>query len=118
MTLTALDPGTPLSFSFDNYTANLLRSLHNIMLHQQAVQWNDLDCMDTIIDQVRLATVFRPVVQPLVQLVAGLNASKVPRLHSSSAMMILHSIINHESKYAAKIIQTLDIQCLLDYCSK
>ncbi|CAF0839926.1 unnamed protein product [Rotaria sp. Silwood1] len=33
-------------------------------------------------------------------------------------MMILHSIINIESKYSSKIIQTLEISHLFDYCNK
>ncbi|CAF2316749.1 unnamed protein product [Rotaria sp. Silwood2] len=88
--------------NYENFTSNLLRSLHNIIINQQAVHWDNLESIDTIIDQ----------------LIFGINASKTPCLHSSSAMMILHSIINIESKYSSKIIQTLEISHLLDYCNK
>ncbi|CAF1533950.1 unnamed protein product [Adineta steineri] len=90
------------SNNYENFTSNLLRSLHNIMINQQAINWDNLQSIDTIIDQ----------------LISGINYSKVPRSHSSSAMMILYSIINHESKYSTKIIQTLEITHLLVYCSK
>ncbi|CAF4163249.1 unnamed protein product, partial [Adineta steineri] len=90
------------SNNYENFTSNLLRSLHNIMINQQAINWDNLQSIDTIIDQ----------------LISGINYSKVPRSHSSSAMMILYSIINNESKYSTKIIQTLEITHLLVYCSK
>ncbi|CAF0860780.1 unnamed protein product [Rotaria sordida] len=88
--------------NYENFTPNLLRSLHNIMINQQAIHWDNLESINTIVDQ----------------LIFGINASKIPCLHSSSAMMILHSIINIESKYSSKIIQTLEISHLLDYCNK
>ncbi|UJR25468.1 hypothetical protein I4U23_006815 [Adineta vaga] len=90
------------SNNFENLTPNLLRSLHNIMVNQQAIDWDNLESIAVIIDL----------------LVTGINQSKITRLHSSSAMMILDSILNNESKYSSNIIQTLQIGHLLDYCSK
>ncbi|CAF0761526.1 unnamed protein product [Adineta ricciae] len=90
------------SNNFENFTPNLLRSLHNIVVNQHAVDWDNLESIDIIIDQ----------------LIVGVNQSKITRSHSSSAMMILYSIVNNESKYSSKIIQTLQIGHLLDYCNK
>jgi hypothetical protein len=41
-------------FSQELYSANLLRSLHNVMVNQRALHWDDLVSMGTIIDQVSL----------------------------------------------------------------
>jgi len=88
--------------NFDSYSKNLLRSLQNIMTNQEIISWDDLQPIETIVQQ----------------LIVGVNASKVSRLHASSAMIILHSMINNESKYSSTILKTLNIQCLLDYCTK
>lgn len=88
--------------SYENFTVNLLRSLHNIMTHQNAIHWDNLESIDIITDQ----------------LIFGINSSKVVCPHSSSAMMILYSILTINSKYSSTIIQTLEISHLLDYCNK
>jgi hypothetical protein len=41
-------------FSYENFTTNLLRSLHNTMTNQQAMHWDDLESIDIIIDQVKI----------------------------------------------------------------
>ncbi|CAF2070271.1 unnamed protein product [Rotaria magnacalcarata] len=88
--------------NYENFTPNLLRSLHNVIINQRTISWDHLENIDKIIDQ----------------LICGINASKLFCRHSSVAMMILDSIISMESKYSLKIIQTLQISNLLDYCTK
>ena len=39
-------------FSYENYSANLLRSLHNLMINQEAIGWDQLESIERIVDQV------------------------------------------------------------------
>ena len=51
--LSTLSINIGFKFSYEIFTPNLLRSLHNIMINQQVVHWDDLESMNIIIDQVK-----------------------------------------------------------------
>ncbi|CAF4517278.1 unnamed protein product, partial [Rotaria magnacalcarata] len=38
--------------NYENFTPNLLRSLHNVIINQRTISWDHLENIDKIIDQV------------------------------------------------------------------